>query len=468
MASVYEKRGVWYIRFKDALGRWTAEASRAKTKGEAKHLAFDRENDELRLRDVRLTLPQLDPSMSFEKLVNFWWKEYGSSLRSVTVKGSLEKHLLPALGNLTLSQVTGAQIEAVLKSKEGELAPATLNRLRGVVLRIFSVAIRRGLWNGANPVLMVPPFKVPKRLPEYLRAHEVPLLLDALFPPWRPLFATAIFTGLRQGELLGLRKTDVDRETGAIAVCRSYDADTTKGGRAALVPIAPELAPFIDEAIKSSPPDSELLFPAADGSMRARDTALDKVLRRALARAGLVLYVEHRCRARGCGHKERHPDDKLRTCPKCESRKGHRKLWPVPVPRHVRFHDLRHTTATLLLKAGVPLATVQRILRHSNPTITSEIYGHLDLEDLRRGVEKLSFGLPQKDSPPVKSDFTTERPAEPVLDPVCYPFATRAGFEGGTGRNDTPESPRDSGVWDGRPDWFRTNDLFRVKEALYH
>ncbi|WP_408890289.1 tyrosine-type recombinase/integrase [Myxococcus faecalis] len=68
------------------------------------------------------------------------------------------------------------------------------------------------------------------------------------------------------------------------------------------------------------------------------------------------------------------------------------KLWPRALPRLLRFHDLRHTTATLLLKAGVPLATVQRILRHSDPAITSVIYGHLDAKDMRKGLNLLAFG----------------------------------------------------------------------------
>jgi Phage integrase family len=64
------------------------------------------------------------------------------------------------------------------------------------------------------------------------------------------------------------------------------------------------------------------------------------------------------------------------------------------VPRHVRFHDLRHTTATLLLKAGVPLQFVQRILRHADPKTTAMTYGHLDVEDERRGMERFPVTLP--------------------------------------------------------------------------
>lgn len=61
------------------------------------------------------------------------------------------------------------------------------------------------------------------------------------------------------------------------------------------------------------------------------------------------------------------------------------------IARPVRLHDLRSTTATLLFKAAVPLATVQKVLRHTDPAITSEIYGHLDLDDVRKAVNKLSF-----------------------------------------------------------------------------
>lgn len=75
------------------------------------------------------------------------------------------------------------------------------------------------------------------------------------------------------------------------------------------------------------------------------------------------------------------------------------KLWPRTLPRPLRFHDLRHTTATLLLKAGVPLATVQRILRHSDPAITTEVYGHLDVEDMRKGLDQLDFTAPKPTTP---------------------------------------------------------------------
>jgi integrase len=61
--------------------------------------------------------------------------------------------------------------------------------------------------------------------------------------------------------------------------------------------------------------------------------------------------------------------------------------------RPIRFHDLRHTTASLLLMAGANPAAVQRILRHSDPRLTTEVYGHLVPDYLRAEIDRLSFGI---------------------------------------------------------------------------
>jgi Phage integrase family len=88
-------------------------------------------------------------------------------------------------------------------------------------------------------------------------------------------------------------------------------------------------------------------------------------------------------------------------CPRCGM-----KLWPRALPHPLRFHDLRHTTATLLLKAGVPLTTVQRILRHSDPALTTEVYGHLDVEDMCKGLDRLDFTAPE----PAPAESSQEPP----------------------------------------------------------
>jgi integrase len=66
---------------------------------------------------------------------------------------------------------------------------------------------------------------------------------------------------------------------------------------------------------------------------------------------------------------EKHDDAELRPCEACRM-----KMWPRAIPRHLRFHDRRHTTARLLLNARVDPYAVQRVLRHTDPRITTEVY----------------------------------------------------------------------------------------------
>ena len=65
-------------------------------------------------------------------------------------------------------------------------------------------------------------------------------------------------------------------------------------------------------------------------------------------------------------------------------------LWAKALPRRFRLHDTRHTTATLLLAAGVDLYAVARILRHSDPKITFETYAHLVPGYLHEQIDRLS------------------------------------------------------------------------------
>ena len=118
----------------------------------------------------------------------------------------------------------GGAIDALLKSKAADLAPQTLNHLRGYLRSAFEAARRAGKYGGTNPAAEVRKRRVPRRVPDYLKANEVPSVMEALDAAWRPLFATAIYTGMRKGELLELRKTDVHFDAGLITVARSYEA----------------------------------------------------------------------------------------------------------------------------------------------------------------------------------------------------------------------------------------------------
>ena len=404
MASVFQRSDRWYVKYKDATGRWCTRPTTTVTKTEAKHLASDLERRAERQRFGLEPLPGDDDTTLGDLLR--WWEDAYFSHTSGYEKSrpSFHKHLVESdLAKLPLSQVTSGRIEIFIQAKTHELAAQTVNHLRGFLCRVFGAARRAGKVRD-NPVLDVRRRRAPKRLPDYLRVDEVPRVLSAVSARWRPLFATAIYTGMRKGELLGLRKIDVDLARRLITVCRSYGRDTTKGGRAEAVPIASELVPYLKEGITQSP--SELVFPKEDGAMMSMETPLEAVLRAALGRAGIVTGYRHTCRRQNCGHIERAADGELRRCPKCRM-----KLWPRALVRPIRFHDLRHTTASLLMMAGANPAAVQRILRHSDPRITTEVYGHLSPDYLRREIDLLAFGTPANDPIPAPV-------SDPKLDPL--------------------------------------------------
>ncbi len=382
MASIFKRDGSWVVKWKNGAGRWVQRRTNCATKLAAQELARELER-KAEFQRLGLEPIEVPVSLTFGELLDWYAQNFAGQLRSQGDRLAAEKHLRPRLGALAIPEVTTARIDEAL-SAAADLSPKSVNNLRGFAQTVFSKAIQRGLWKGASPVDAVPRRKVPKRAPSYLKAEEVGPVLAQVPPEWRCLFATAVYTGMRRGELVALQKVDVDLEQGEILVTRSWEAGTTKGGRARLVPIHHELRPYLAQAMRESP--SGLVFPRPDGSMHSLNVDLAPLLRSAMSRAQLVDGWAHKCRR--CGRVEHAASSEVRRCSKAGC--GF-MLWPSPKPRAIRFHDLRHTTATLLLKARVPLAVVQRILGHSSPTITAGVYGHLDVDDMRAGLEQLSF-----------------------------------------------------------------------------
>src|SRR5262249_47180335 len=154
---------------------------------------------------------------------------------------------------------------------------------------VFSRARRARIWMGPNPISDVERRKNPQKIRATLAAEEVPLVLFHVPDDWRDLFATAIYTGMRKGELFGLRRQDVDLRERLIVVRRSYDSDTTKGKHADVLPIAAALLPYLQHALENS--STELVFPGPDGRMRTEEADPQKVLRHAMGRAGLWMAM---------------------------------------------------------------------------------------------------------------------------------------------------------------------------------
>src|SRR5215468_4160311 len=89
--------------------------------------------------------------------------------------------------------------------------------------------------------------------------------------------------------------------------------------------------------------------------------------------------------------------------PRGRTRRAPRRLFCAGVPRPMRFHDLRHSAATLLLRADMDIHRVQRILRHRDAKLTTGTYAHLLVEDLRAAVE----ALPASTDPLKSREFAT-------------------------------------------------------------
>ena len=391
MASAYKKRKTWYLRYKDATGIWRSKASHARTKTEAKLLAQEAAaKAEKEGCGFVVASSASTTHASLEAMLLWWLQNYSHGTPSHAIDLCfVRKHFFgSAFGALPLAGATATAIERFLQSKSSTLSPRSINHLRGYLSRAFNTANRAGFYFGPNPVAQVKKRRVSREMQDYLKEHEVLPVLNNIPSKWRPLFATAIYTGLRKGELLGLQLRDVDLQSRLLTVTRSYGRNTTKNGRGAVIPIAIELVPYLAEAIKRS--QSQLVFPQEDGAMFSRHTPLEEVLRRALAHARIVEHYAHVCRRKGCLFLLTAKDAELRRCPR-----DSRKLWPKAVVRKIRFHDLRHTTASLLMMNGANPAAVQRILRHSDPKITTEVYGHLSPGYLRAEADKLSFNLPR-------------------------------------------------------------------------
>ncbi len=323
---------------------------------------------------------------TFGALAEWWIERFSPILRSKSFAGYVRRHVIPRIVQLHLRQLRPHHIEALLDDLQHEkgLNPKSCN-VRACINRVFTLAAERGRWQGPNPVAQVKRRAVPKRRPPpILRSHEVPVFLAAA-GQWRPLLACAVWMGLRRGEVLALRKQDMNLEDRTMVIGRSHGADTTKGGHADVLPIPKPLVPYLVQAMKES--DSELLFSQTTGEQRSPHFDLKAVVKRTMVRAGLVeKYVLH-CRGWKCGHREEAPEPVSKSCPRCSL-----QLWSKPIPRDVGFHGLRHSTATLLLKAKVPYAIVQRIMRHRDPRLTTETYGHLEVDDMRIALDELAAG----------------------------------------------------------------------------
>jgi integrase len=461
MAVPFQKAGKWYSRFRDRHGRWRSVVMAATTKAQAVL-----QNSELQVREDRIRLgldeePKVNADQTFAEMIEWWIENRLRDTRSASrCEGTVRRHLLEShLAGLPPAAVTPGKVDDFLHTMGRSFSPATVNHLRAYIRRIFNSAMSAERFHGKNPVTRdVKKRKVPKRKPQYLLPDEVLPVLQAVPDRWRAAFALGIYAGLRKGEILGLRKEDVDLERRLIMVRRSHGADTPKGGHEEGVPIAAELMPYLEDAVDSS--RSEWVIPHPNGGRHPEGTDLVSIIRTALRRSQIVSGWVHKCRRKGCGFSIETADGEQRRCPQCQM-----KLWPTSKVRPLRFHDTRHTTASLLMMFGANPAAVQRILRHTDIRLTVEVYGHLAPNYLRTEIDLLSF---QKHDPEKPDPTPGNRPAITAASRSFASPVLQKHSENGSRRiepkTETEEDPEDEGGRGGR---IRTDDILLPKQARY-
>jgi len=228
------KRGkrnpVWVARFReDAIAEDGSRVRRQRSTvlGSARELS-KREAQRL-LSELLAAINQgrHKPEMmiSFERFVlERWEPNIYATLRFSTVQNYrqvIRTHLLPYFGNMRLPDITTAEVQAFLAEKSKRLAPRTVLSLRNRLSKIFNVAVRWGYLE-SNPVqgTQVPPL-VDTRERVALTPQHVRALLGELREPYRTMVLLAVLSGLRRGEIFGVRWRSIDFIEGSILVAQS-------------------------------------------------------------------------------------------------------------------------------------------------------------------------------------------------------------------------------------------------------
>lgn len=338
--------------------QWRVGAKRHSRKFDSKKEA---QRFEAELKAGLLSKADREPvDLTFTEFADRWLREYCRREKAesqwFTDESAIRIHLLPMLGAERLRAITRVDIMACrerLRVSEHPktrqpLRPKTVNLVLGTLKRMLAVAVDWELIP-SSPGAGVPFVKVPEQAMQFWTAAERDRFLRFALqadPAFAELVLVAVHTGLRRGELAGLTVSQLDFERRLIRVDATYCFKAkerfgrTKTGRMGHVP----MNAAVHEAL-------------AD--------------RRLAATTSPVFPLEVFS----------HAAQKLR---KLSRRAGVR---PLP------FHGLRHTCASLLVMDGVPLYTVQRMLRHSTPLMTQR-YAHLADDQLHEAASRLVARAP--------------------------------------------------------------------------
>jgi integrase len=271
-------------------------------------------------------------------------------------------HLKPELGHIPLTKLTPQHVQAMMTRKTAAgLSPRTVQYIRAVLRRALGQAMKWSLV-GRNVATLVDPPRSMRKPVQPLTAEQARHFIDATKNDrLGPLFQVAITTGLRQGELFGLRWQDVDLDAGTLAV------------RHALQRIGGEPT-FVEP--KTALSRRSITLPAS--AIAALRSQRIRQLEMRLA-AGTAWQDWELVFTSSIGT----PLE-----PSNVTKRLHALLEGAGLPRQ-RFHDLRHCAASLLLAGGVAPRTIMGILGHSQISLTMNTYAHLSPSLERDAADRL-------------------------------------------------------------------------------
>ncbi|MBI2862918.1 MAG: site-specific integrase [Chloroflexi bacterium] len=285
-----------------------------------------------------------------------------STLESYSQQARL--HIIPILGKFRLVKLSPQRLQAFCSQKLAEgLSLRTVQYLRAIIHRSLDQALRWGLI-ARNPADLVDPPRPRTQEIKPLTLEQTARLLETAKPGrFYALYVLAITTGLRQGELLGLKWADLDIATATLYVRQQLgrtkaeglklgEPKTAKGRRSVALPVVAlnalrehRRAQLEERLLAGSEwKDSDLVFVNHFGGPLERQNILRRSFVPLLEKAGL--------------------------------------------PR-IRFHDLRHSAATLLLSQGVSAKVIQERLGHSQISVTMDVYAYVLPNLQREAADKL-------------------------------------------------------------------------------
>lgn len=262
------------------------------------------------------------------------------------------RHIRPALGDVPLSKLDAAMLDAFYDSLRAKgLASATVRKNHNIIRRALVQAVRWG-WINANPAALAEPPKVTQHEivpPTGGQVDAVMALVAGLDADFATFLAVSSGTGARRGEVCGLREGDFDPDEATLLIAR------------AVVPSGAGIH------VKGTKTDRQRRIALDPGTVAVLNLHIERIHKRAAVVGGRTIPNPYLF--------SRRVDGATPPKPATISQAWKRRCVRAGVAG-VRLHDLRHRQATVLLAAGVDVRTVAGRLGHANAAVTLKVYGH--------------------------------------------------------------------------------------------